>query len=54
MRNKAKSLGLHRDSSGVLRDKYGRPMEEDWNEFDKLKGKRVQVIACSSKLKIKR
>jgi streptogramin lyase len=44
-------LNVKRDSDGKLRDKYGRVMKTDWDEFDKYRGKTKNVNWKSWKLK---
>ena len=36
-------LGVSRGSDGILRDKYGREMKTDWDEFDRQRGKTNNV-----------
>jgi len=43
--------GIHMNSEGKMVDKYGRVLETDWNEFDKLRGKRVAPAISSTKAK---
>lgn len=42
--NRYNPKGLRRDRSGILRDKWGRAMQVDWDEFEKRRVKRKDVI----------
>lgn len=43
--------GVHMNSSGKMVDKYGRELSTDWDEFEKLRDKRVAPAIASTKVK---
>lgn len=42
--NRYNPKGLHRDHRGRLLDKWGRPMEVDWDDFEKRRGKQMNPL----------
>lgn len=46
--NRYNPKGLQRDRHGILRDKWGRPMQTDWDEFEKRRGKQANALHNST------
>lgn len=42
--NRYNPKGLHRDRHGNLLDKWGRPMQTDWDDFEKRRGKQMNPL----------